>query len=116
MTEAEIEARATVMVETFLSNAVESEISAEAKTEFIFKVAGQIKQGVEKIGTLVMPAAALLFGYKIIAPWLCEVINGGYPCEFFLPGYRSPGNPMPPAYAYPYAEPVELFAELDKNH
>ena len=40
MTEAEIEARATVMVETFLSNAVESEISAEAKTEFIFKVAG----------------------------------------------------------------------------
>ena len=34
MTEAEIEARATVIVDTFLSNAVESEVSAEAKAEF----------------------------------------------------------------------------------
>ena len=46
MTDAEIEARATVIVDTFLENAVESEISAEAKAEFIGGITGALKESV----------------------------------------------------------------------
>ena len=71
MTDAEIEARATAVADIFLENAVMSEVSAEARAEFIGKIGDAFKSGVSAIAATVVPAIAAIIGFKIAGPWVC---------------------------------------------
>ena len=99
MTDAEIEARAEVIVDAFLDNAVDSEVSAEAKAEIVGKIGGMLKSGVTMLASVVLPALVAVIGMKLAAPWICQLMNGGMPCPFYSPMYLPPPPPKKPAAA-----------------
>lgn len=104
MTEAEIEARATVIAETYIDAMVEGQVSAEAKAEFVGKIVTALTDGLGKLAMMVLPAIAAVIGFKLLAPWTCQLLNGGMPCPFFSPAYVPPTSP--PAAAKPAPAPA----------
>ena len=114
MSEAEIMARAEVIADTFIEAAVEGEVEAAARAEFVSKIASSLTSGLGQLSTIVLPALAVIIGMKLFSPWLCQLMNGGMPCPFFSPMYVPPSAPVakPAAPAGPpAAAQTESIAE-----
>merc|ERR1719469_1514772 len=86
---------------------VEGQVSAEAKAEFVGKIVTALTDGLGKLAMMVLPAIAAVIGFKLLAPWTCQLLNGGMPCPFFSPAYVPPTSP-------PAAAQIEASSEEDE--
>ena len=78
MTDAEIEARAEAIADTFIESCVEGDVSADSKAQLLNQLAPMLKEGLGGLGKMILPALALLVGWRLLEPMILRIIGGNY--------------------------------------
>jgi len=85
MSQTEIEARLETIADTFLENAVEGEVSADARAQFMDKLMKNSAGGLGSLAQVILPAIAVVVGLRLIEPMLSQLVFGGYPRMSLVP-------------------------------
>ena len=65
MTEAEIEARATTIADTFIESMVKSEVNSETRAQFIKGIGKTLTDGIVHLSTYFVPALLIMLFARI---------------------------------------------------
>ena len=68
MTDAEIEARAEAIADTFIASCVEGEVSADSRADFINQLLAPLKNGLGGMMPMILSLLAIVVGWHLFSP------------------------------------------------
>jgi len=54
------------------------------------RLADSLKKGASSVLWIALPILAAVVGIKLLAPWVCQFLNGGTPCPAYSPKIMAP--------------------------